>query len=1137
MFKYTLCHSKILHTLGLLLVCLVGLAQTHPSLAAEPARQTEAEWLVMLYQVADDQTLEEDILFDLNEAEFIGSSDQVHIVAQVDRFIGSFDGMDDWTSTKRFYLTADPDFETINSQELEDLGEVNMADAQTLMDFMFWAMQNFPARKYALIMSDHGMGWPGGFSDPDPGTLGSHDIVLASGFGDALWLMEIDQALEQVRASIGLDQLEFIGFDVCLMGSIEVFTAMAAHARYAAASEELEPGVGWAYAAVLDQLINNPGMDGAELAQAIVDAYIDQDVKVQMPAEEAGLSDITLAAVDLSQMANLHIALDNFVFDLLQLDQNLVAEARAYAQPSNSPIVGMVDENLPSSYIDLGHFAQLMQDLSPEVAASASDLLSAIQAAVIAEKHGSDRPGSTGMTIEFPVIDQYGAGENLGYALVAHRFAEATQWDEFLFAHHTGGGGDFSRPDQPPQVEAPQAEELVEIPGITSQEDFDLLVEHVDLLLAEGFVGQEALDIMEFDLGWPSETVTFLAEMGVFEDASRGASRSRSAAKISKPIEVTPLILSAEVVTPDQPVVIQTEISGDQLGYVYSFIGRFLPREDVLIIEDMDYIFADDNKEVGGVTRPLWPEDGFSLDYEWPPTIFAMSDGQNSVRALFEPETYGDSPTYKVKGLYTFADSGSTRPAWISFRQGELSQVFVFSGPSETTGAPREVTPTPGDTFTILERGFDLNAETDEENFSREGGRLTFGTEKFFIEETPAPSGNYVVGIIAEDLQGNRYEQYEGLFVVSEDTSAVDGFLPYVNEELELALLYPESWLVTEDPAESTVDFVDEQTGTVLLIARDSYPEATTTAQANDLAIQDFITEIEADGELQNLQFVTEEAEDYVLGAFDGKIFEFTFELEGQPFYAAAVVASPTLDITFGLIVLAPDENFDAVVDDVEALFASFDVLISGLSKEPVGPPPPAMAEVLFSDDFSDPTSGLVQNEAEQDWGRGFYDPAGQYVFELKPNPGAIYDFYLEQSLPEPFVLQVTASYAGAANNGYGLIFQLQPAQTETETDQFYTFRISGDGFYSVEQVGQETKPLIDWTYTEQIDQAENATNVLTVEGTADGYNLYINHHLVDSFSGELPGGGGFGLIVDNYDTEAPVTFTFDDLTLGPPAP
>jgi hypothetical protein len=109
-----------------------------------------------------------------------------------------------------------------------------MADGDSLVDFITWAVETYPARKYALIMSDHGAGWPGGWMDPAPGGLGRDKVVMAQLFGvDGLWLMELDRALAKARQQTGLDKFELIGFDACLMGQLEVFTAVEPHARYA----------------------------------------------------------------------------------------------------------------------------------------------------------------------------------------------------------------------------------------------------------------------------------------------------------------------------------------------------------------------------------------------------------------------------------------------------------------------------------------------------------------------------------------------------------------------------------------------------------------------------------------------------------------------------------------------------------------------------------------------------------------------------------------------------------------------------------------------------------------------------------------------------------------------------------------
>ena len=128
-------------------------------------------WTVLLYQDADDQVLEKDIMTDLNEAERVGSTDRVNIVSQIDRYKGAYTGDGNWDDTRRYYVKNDQDLNNLNS-ELLAKGEANMSDGNTLVDFVKWGMEKYPADKYVLILSDHGMGWPGGWSDPDPGGAG-----------------------------------------------------------------------------------------------------------------------------------------------------------------------------------------------------------------------------------------------------------------------------------------------------------------------------------------------------------------------------------------------------------------------------------------------------------------------------------------------------------------------------------------------------------------------------------------------------------------------------------------------------------------------------------------------------------------------------------------------------------------------------------------------------------------------------------------------------------------------------------------------------------------------------------------------------------------------------------------------------
>lgn len=682
-------------------------------------------WTVMLYQDADDKVLEKDIFVDLNEAERVGSSDAVNIVAQIDRYRGGFDGDGDWTSTKRFYVTRDDDLNRIGSQEIADLGEVNMADAATLVDFVTWAVGAYPADKYALVLSDHGMGWPGGWSDPTAGNAGDRNIPLASRLGDQLYLMEIDQALEQIRSQTGIDKFELIGMDACLMGHLEVFAAMEPHARYAISSQETEPALGWAYTSFLGGLVANPAMSGAELGQLIVDSYITDDQRIVDDQARADLvgrgqpmgglfelllggtgggaalggapsaeqvasqmgQNVTLTAVDLAAIPALMSSVNDLAFNLQSVNQKAVGQARGYAQ-SYTSIFG---QQVPPSYIDLGHFAQLLQQAgaSGALGEAVNGVVANIGNAVIAEKHGPQRPGSTGVSIYFPVSQLYRTGEAgpPSYTALAERFAATSLWDDFLLFHYTGRN----------------------------------------------------FEAAENTLAIPERSATI-------QPPTAGG------------ITVSPVTVSSNVAAPGNPVLLSTDIQGENVGYVYLFAGFVDQDANSVFVADIDYLESSETRELNGIYYPVWPADGdFTLEFEWEPLVFAISDGTNTETALFQPETYGaawEDAIYTVDGTYTYAD-GEARPARLYFRNGVMQQVFGFTGDG-FTGAPREIIPWAGDTFTIQQQWMDLDPGGAVTMATQEGATLTFGDQPFTWQEQDAAAGEYIVGFIVEDLDGNR---------------------------------------------------------------------------------------------------------------------------------------------------------------------------------------------------------------------------------------------------------------------------------------------------------------------------------------------------------------------------------------------
>src|SRR4030066_712695 len=386
----------------------------------------------MLYQDADDQILEQDIFVDLNEAERVGSTDRVSIVAQLDRYQGAYQGDGDWTSARRYLVTQDDNLNQINSQMVDDLGEVNMADGGSLVDFVTWAMQDYPADRYVLLLSDHGMGWPGGWSDPAPGGSDPSRAPLVSALnGDFLFLSEIDQALTDISNQTGVDKLDIVGMDACLMSQLEVYAALQPHAHVGLASEEVEPSLGWAYAAFLQELVDNPDMSSQQLATEVVNTYGRQDLRItddqarqdflrqgspmgdffgasSVTADQLARQigrDGTLTAVDLDKLPKLMTQFNNFAYILQSEDQAMVATARNYSQ-SYTSVFGK--QSVPS-YIDMGYFVQLAskEANSNEVTQAANSVLAAMNDTIVSEKHGAGKPGSPGTASYSPTSPKY----------------------------------------------------------------------------------------------------------------------------------------------------------------------------------------------------------------------------------------------------------------------------------------------------------------------------------------------------------------------------------------------------------------------------------------------------------------------------------------------------------------------------------------------------------------------------------------------------------------------------------------------------------------------------------------------------------------------------------------------------------
>lgn len=402
----------------------------------------QKKWTVMVYMAADNN-LEFYGIEDMNEMERVGSSDDVNILVQFDRHPSStvssgYSGSNgDWTDTRRFYIEQDNDSTNFHDYT-EDvnmwvIGETNMALEQTFEDFLNWALGNFSADHYLLVMWDHGEGifsnGRGGARTGEGVSTGDVDAQSETGTrgvcndetnGGWLNLWDMREALEKMKNKHSVT-IDIISFDVCWIGgALETGYELMPFADYFTGSQEEEPNPGWNYYGPINSLVGNPNITPAELAKQIAKAF-EEEYKPPQYTEDYY---ITYTAVDLNRFENYLIPLINNFADTMAGsiydNYDIINNARA-----NSDI----PRRASMSYMrDFFHFAELIyQDTgaTADLHEAAKAILDEYNQTIIEFVHGSKHPNSRGLIIYFP---ERNYNNEYNYKL---KFSNE-HWDDFI---------------------------------------------------------------------------------------------------------------------------------------------------------------------------------------------------------------------------------------------------------------------------------------------------------------------------------------------------------------------------------------------------------------------------------------------------------------------------------------------------------------------------------------------------------------------------------------------------------------------------------------------------------------------------------------------------------------------------------
>ncbi len=280
--------------------------------------------------------------------------------------------------TKNWLTDEIPDdknaiFRVTNSglELVQEYEKSSMTNPNNLTTFLDYTYNNYKSSKYSLILWDHGGGPIYGYGQ-DENYIG------------ALTLAKLKQGLS--NSKFKGKKLEMIGFDACLMSSIEVASTLSDYAKYMLASQEVEPGYGWDYS-FLSEVTSKT--DVTDMGEAIIDYYGKYYTDVY------NTKGITLSLLDLSKISTVEDKINDLFKDL---DDNLSIEFSSVSRSRHSAkAFGKVSANDVYDLVDLYDLADKMPS---NYSSKINDLKNEISDFVVYQT--TDLENTNGISIYFP---------------------------------------------------------------------------------------------------------------------------------------------------------------------------------------------------------------------------------------------------------------------------------------------------------------------------------------------------------------------------------------------------------------------------------------------------------------------------------------------------------------------------------------------------------------------------------------------------------------------------------------------------------------------------------------------------------------------------------------------------------------
>ena len=350
-------------------------------------------WTFIIYMDADND-LEKAALQSINLMEYAGSDRNLNIIVQLDTK-SIFDGV------RRYYITKDMDTWNIRSDIIQTLEEKDMGNPDTLVDFVKWSIENYPADRYCLVLWDHGNGWQGG-------------VCYDETDGDHLSMQDLKYAMEKIRDFNGR-KIDLILFDACLMGMLEVYCQIRGTSDVVVGSEDVIWGEGCPYHMIIHDLKKKPDSDAPALARYIIENYADYYTSFSIAMG---------AFYDTYLIDNVVNKLDLFAKLLSENTKEYKKEIKKAIEETKAFDVG----DYKTNYKDLYDFAREIKNFvsNKDIREAADELMKSIDNAKIffLQKRNKD---AHGLSIYLPVKK---SDYNKDYDSID--LSISTHWDDFI---------------------------------------------------------------------------------------------------------------------------------------------------------------------------------------------------------------------------------------------------------------------------------------------------------------------------------------------------------------------------------------------------------------------------------------------------------------------------------------------------------------------------------------------------------------------------------------------------------------------------------------------------------------------------------------------------------------------------------